>query len=245
MKKIFFVCATGLAILAMNVVAEVNKTTGKAQVLFDGSNLDAWTGYCKKKVPQKWVIEEGTLRFKDDGSRKMNDPATGGDLITRAKYGNFELQLDWKISKGGNSGIFYLAREVCAGGGKIGQPIYMSSPELQLLDNDVHQDAKKGKDGNRMAGSLYDLIPAVPQNAKPAGEWNSVRIRVNKGKVTHWMNGEKVLEYVLWGDAWRALNKGSKFESWPNFMDTAKEGHIGLQDHGDDVWYRNIKITKL
>ena len=215
------------------------------QTLFDGSSLDAWRGYCKDSVPQKWVIEDGLLRFKDDGSRRMNDPKTGGDLITKAQYENFEFEMEWRISKGGNSGILYLAREVCAGDGKIGQPIYMSAPEMQILDNDTHEDAKKGKDGNRKAGSLYDLIPAAPQNANPAGEWNHVKIKINNGKVSHWMNGETVVEYELWSDDWIALNKGSKFESWPNFINTAKKGYIGLQDHGDDIWFRNIRIREL
>jgi len=115
-----------------------------------------------------------------------------------------------------------------------------------VLDNEKHPDAKAGKDGNRQAGSLYDLIPAVPQNAKPAGEWNSVEVKVYKGSVWHYMNGEVVLEYHLWTPEWNELVAGSKFPGLnPDWANVASEGFIGLQDHGDDVWYRSIKIKEL
>ena len=116
---------------------------------------------------------------------------------------------------------------------------------MQVLDNAKHHDAKLGVDGNRMAGSLYDLIPAKPQNSKPAGEWNQVRIMVYKGTVVYFMNGVQVLEYHLWTDDWNKMVTNSKFKDYKLFVDTAPEGYIGLQDHGDDVWYRNIKIKKL
>jgi hypothetical protein len=116
---------------------------------------------------------------------------------------------------------------------------------MQILDNAKHPDAKLGKDGNRQAGSLYDLIPAKPQNAKAAGEWNQIKITVYKGTVVHWMNGENVLEYHLWTEDWKSMCANSKFADFPNFVNTAEEGYIGLQDHGDDVWFRNIKIRKL
>ena len=113
------------------------------------------------------------------GSGKGEAGGGGGDIITLNKYKDFELSLEWKISEGGNSGIFYLAQEL------EGKPIYMSSPEMQMLDNEKHPDARLGKDGNRQAGALYDLIPAVPQNAKPVGEWNQVKILVYQGTVVH------------------------------------------------------------
>jgi hypothetical protein len=164
---------------------------------------------------------------------------SGGDIITLNKYKDFELELEWKVSEGGNSGIFYLAQEL------EGKAIYMSAPEMQILDNEKHPDAKLGKDGNRQAGALYDLIPAVPQNAKPAGEWNHVKILVYQGTVVHWMNGENVLEYHLWTDEWKEMVANSKFKDWPEFVNPATEGYIGLQDHGNDVWFRNIKIKEL
>ena len=117
---------------------------------------------------------------------------------------------------------------------------------MQILDNERHIDANLGKDGNRQAGSLYDLIPAKPQNSKPAGEWNSAEIIVYRGTVVHRQNGEVVLEYHLWTDEWNELVKNSKFpELNPDWANVPKEGYISLQDHGDDVWFRNIKIREL
>jgi len=207
-------------------------------VLFDGTSTDNFRSYGKETFPEQgWIIEDGALKV--EGSGKGEAGGGGGDIITINKYGDFELSLEWKVSEGGNSGIFYLAQEL------EGKPIYVSSPEMQILDNEKHIDANLGKEGNRQAGSLYDLIPAVPQNAKPAGEWNHIKILVYKGTVVHWMNGENVLEYHLWTDAWKEMCANSKFKDWPDFVDPAEEGHIGLQDHGDDVWFRNIKIREL
>ncbi|MEZ5001108.1 MAG: DUF1080 domain-containing protein [Bacteroidales bacterium] len=207
-------------------------------VLFDGTNTDNFRGYGKETFPEQgWEIVDGTLHCQ--GSGRGEAGGGGGDIITMNKYGNFELSLEWKISEGGNSGIFYLGQEL------EGKPIYESAPEMQILDNEKHPDAKLGKDGNRQAGSLYDILPAVPQNAKPVGEWNQVLITVYKGTVIHNMNGENVVEYHLWTDQWKEMCANSKFKDWPEFIDTATEGYIGLQDHGDDVWFRNIKIREL
>ncbi|MCD4769596.1 MAG: DUF1080 domain-containing protein [Bacteroidales bacterium] len=207
-------------------------------VLFDGTSTDNFRGYGKETFPEQgWIIEDGALKV--EGSGKGEAGGGGGDIITINKYGNFELSLEWKVSEGGNSGIFYLAREM------EGKPIYVSAPEMQILDNEKHPDALLGNEGNRQAGSLYDLIPAVPQSAKPAGEWNHIKILVYKGTVVHWMNGENVLEYHLWTDAWKEMCANSKFKDWPEFVDPAEEGYIGLQDHGDDVWFRNIKVREL
>lgn len=206
-------------------------------LLFDGKSVDQWRGYCQDSFPSHgWDVVNGTLHCIGSG---RGEAGSGGDIITRKKYKNFELSLEWKISEGGNSGIFYLARERC---GTDAKPIYESAPEMQILDNERHVDAKLGKDGNRQAGSLYDLIPAKPQNAKPAGEWNQVKITVYRGTVVHWMNGANVLEYHLWTPEWKKMVANSKFKDWNDFVNTAEEGYIGLQDHGDDVWFRNIKI---
>ncbi|MCF8222421.1 MAG: DUF1080 domain-containing protein [Bacteroidales bacterium] len=208
-------------------------------ILFDGTSTDNFRGYGKEEFPEAgWEItENGELRCI--GSGKGEAGGQGGDIITKEKYSNFELSLEWKISEGGNSGIFYLGQEL------EGKPIYMSAPEMQILDNEKHPDAKLGKDGNRKAGALYDLIPAVPQNAKPAGEWNSVKILVYDGTVVHTQNGENVVEYHLWTDKWKEMCANSKFADWPEFVDPASEGYIGLQDHGNDVWFRNIKVKEL
>lgn len=211
-------------------------------VLFDGSSTENFKGYCKDGFPKEgWEIVDGTLHCIGSGMGEAG--GKGGDIITKEKYGNFELSLEWKISEGGNSGIFYLAQEKC--GEEDGQPIWQSAPEMQILDNERHPDAKLGEAGNRQAGSLYDLIPADPQNAKPAGEWNSARVMVYKGTVVHYQNGENILEYHLWTDKWNDMVAASKFKDYEDFVNPAQEGHIGLQDHGDDVWFRNIRIKLL
>lgn len=207
-------------------------------LLFDGKTTDQWRGYLKDDFPKGWIVENGTLKCNGSGRGEAGSK-DGGDIITKKQYQNFELTLEWKISEGGNSGIFYLAQE------KEGQEIYMSSPEMQVLDNERHPDAKLGRDGNRQAGSLYDLIPAKPQNAKPAGQWNKVVITVYKGTVIHNQNGKNVVEYHLWTPEWKKMVKDSKFKNWPDFVDPASKGYIGLQDHGDDVWFKNIKIKEL
>ena len=222
-------------------------------VLFDGSSLEGWRGYGKENVPSRWVIEDGCLKFNGSGGGEAQT-GDGGDIIYAAqKFKNFELELEWKVSKGGNSGIFYLAQEVKKEDGTY-EPIYISAPECQVLDNENHPDARLGKDGNRMSTSLYDMIPAKPQNAKPAGEWNKVKIMVYKGTVVHYQNDEPVVEYHLWTPQWTEMLQASKFseEKWPvafNLLNNCggenHEGYIGFQDHGDDVWFRNIKVTIL
>ncbi len=206
-------------------------------LLFDGKTTEGWRGYNLDSFPEKgWKVEDGSLHVIGTGK---GEAGGGGDIIYDKKFDHFELALEWKVSEGGNSGIFYLAKEI------PGTPIWKSAPEMQILDNEKHIDAKLGKDGNRQAGSLYDLIPADPQNANPAGEWNKVKILVYKGTVVHYMNGEPVLEYHLWTDDWKNMVADSKFANWEEFVNTAQEGYIGLQDHGDDVWFRNIKIKEL
>ena len=208
-------------------------------VLFDGSSTDQWRSYAGESFPEGgWSIEDNTLYLA--GSGKGEAGGKGGDIITKEQFEDFELEIEWKISEGGNSGIFYLAKEI------EGEPIWKSAPEFQILDNEKHLDAKLGKDGNRQAGSLYDLIPAKPQNSNPAGEWNTSRIIKYQGTVVHFMNGEQVLEYHLWTDDWNEMVENSKFAEFEHFAsDEFTEGHIGLQDHGNDVWFRNIKIKRM
>ena len=217
-------------------------------VLFDGSSLNGWRGYCKDYLPSKWENKDGALHFKGRGEGE------GGDVIFAHQFKNFIFEVEWKISEGGNSGIFYLAQEVARADGSGLEPIYISAPECQVLDNENHPDAKLGVDGNRKSTSLYDMIPAKPQNAKPYGEWNKVRIRVENGVVTHYQNGVQVLQYTLWTPEWIELLQKSKFaeDKWPsafrllkNCGGVEKKGLIGLQDHGNDVWYRNIRIKVL
>lgn len=224
---------------------DVKKNKHGEYVLFDGTSLKGWRGYNKSYIPSKWSIEDGSLKF----TRNPNvDKAEGGDIIFAHDFKDFELSFQWKISEGGNSGVFYLAKEV------KGQPIYISAPEYQILDNVKHPDAKMGVDGNRQSASLYDMIAAKPQNSKPAGEWNTSKIVVKGDKVEHYQNGVKVVEYTIRTKEWTDLLQQSKFREakWPiafellnNVGGKSKSGVIGFQDHGDDVWFRDIKVKVL
>ncbi|HPT01552.1 MAG TPA: DUF1080 domain-containing protein [Bacteroidales bacterium] len=208
----------------------------KYQLLFDGKTTSGWRGYEKTVFPKGWEVVDGALHCI--GSSK-GEAGSGGDILYEKKFRNFELTLDWKVSEGGNSGIFYLAQEI------PGEPVWKSAPEMQILDNERHPDAKLGVNGNRQAGALYDLIPCSVTAVKPAGEWNTVKIMVYKGTVVHWVNGRQVLEYHLWTDDWKKMVLDSKFRDYQWFLNTAQEGYIVLQDHGDDVWFRNIRIKEL
>lgn len=235
-----------LSCVVVAVVAASCGSAGKSKsvkddggtAIFDGKTSAGWRGYNKTTFPEKgWEVVNGTLHCIGSGAGEAG--GSGGDIIYDKKLSNFELSIEWKISEGGNSGIFILAQEV------PGEPIYKSSPEMQVLDNEKHPDAKLGVDGNRKAGSLYDLIPAKPQNAKPVGEWNKVVITVYQGTVVFNQNGANVVEFHLWTEDWKKMVANSKFKDWPMFINTAKEGYIGLQDHGNDVWFRNIKVKEL
>lgn len=205
-------------------------------LLFDGESMEHWRGYNMDELPDMgWHIDDGTMVFQPPQSETSVPDL---DIITREKFSDFMFKIEWKLEKAGNSGIFYHVLE---------QPtelIYWSGLEMQILDNINHPDAEQGIAGNRKAGSLYDLIPADPQNAKPYGEWNSVTIISDGSHVEHWQNGEKVLEYERWTPEWFEMIRNSKFNGHPEFG-AMHEGHIGLQDHGDVVKFRNIKIKKL
>ena len=224
-------------------------------VLFDGSSLEGWRGYGKDEVPARWSIDDGCLKFSGTGTGE-GQQGDGGDIIFAHKFKNFELSFDWKVSKGGNSGVFYLIQEVTTekDGETILEPSYISAPEYQILDNANHPDAKLGKDGNRQSASLYDMIPAKPQNQNPYDQWNEGSIMVYKGTVVHGQNGENVVEYHLWTPQWTEMLQASKFseEKWPlayellnNCGGENHEGYIGFQDHGDNVWFRNIRVKIL
>ena len=225
-------------------------------VIFDGKTFNGWRGYGKDHVPSRWTIDNGAIKFNGSGGGEAQT-SEGGDLIFAHKFKNFELEMEWMVSKGGNSGIFYLAQEVATTDDKGEQrlePIYISCPEYQVLDNENHPDAKLGVDGNRKSASLYDMIPANPQNSKPYGEWNKAKIMVYKGTVVHGQNDTNVLEYHLWTPQWTDMLQKSKFseEKWPlafvllnNCGGENHEGYIGMQDHGDDVWFRNIRVKVL
>jgi len=206
------------------------------ELLFDGETMDEWRAYNEDSFPDGgWVVEDGVLTIQgSDGSVE----GSGGDIVTKKSYDDFVLKLEWKISEGGNSGIFYRALE------QPDQAIYWSAPEMQVLDNANHPDANRGQNGNRKSGSLYDLIPADPQTFTGHGEWQKVMIVAEGNHIEHWLNGEKVLEYNLWTPEWYQMIRNSKFRDHPEFGDM-REGLIGLQDHGTTAHFRNIKIKEL
>jgi len=239
MKRIVSIVV--LAVISLGfVTAQNNKLTKKEinegwTLLFDGKSFDGWRKCNASEMAENWEINEEAMKVKQ--GRRAGSGQGGDILFGKEKFSNFELSIDWKIAKEGNSGIFYYIVE------EPGKPIYNAAPEVQVLDNWYASDNKLA---NHLAGSLYDMLPALPQNAKPAGEWNTIVIRVKDGQVTHTQNGVKVVEYTLWTPEWYELVAKSKFKDWPGFKEgPAKEGYIGLQDHGYDCWFKNIKIRKL
>ncbi len=224
--------------------------------IFNGKDFTGWRGYGKDYMPARWVVEEGAIKLNGSGTGE-GQTAEGGDIIFAHQFKNFTLEFEWKVAKGSNSGVFILAHEITttdANGEERYEPIYISSPEYQVLDNVNHPDAMLGVNGNRKSASLYDMIPAKPQNSKPYGEWNTGKIICYKGTIIHYQNGKKVLEYHLWTPQWTDMLQASKFseKDWPlafvllnNCGGEEHQGYIGLQDHGDDVWYRNIRVKDM
>lgn len=218
-----------------NTLTKEEKAAGW-KLLFDGKTTQGWRGFHSQEMPsQAWLVEDGILK-KVKAKQKYGD----GDVITNDQFENFELSLEWKLTEGANGGIKYLIVESLPPTGKSG-----ISFEYQILDDERHPDAKAGVDGNRTAGSLYDLIPAAKNKpVKPIGEWNQTRIIKRGNHVEHWLNGMKVLEFELGSPELEALIAKSKYKVNPEFG-KARKGHILIQDHGDEVWYRNIKIREL
>jgi hypothetical protein len=204
--------------------------------LFDGQTTKGWHSYGKDSVGSAWKVVDGALHL-DASNKKDWQTGDGGDIVTDEEFDNFHLKLDWKIAQNGNSGIILFVKEDTA------QYPYTWSTglEMQVLDNAGHPDAKIHK---HRAGDLYDLIASSPETVKPAGEWNQVEVISNNGSLEFYQNGQKVVSTTLWDDNWRALIAGSKFAKMQDFG-TFKSGKIALQDHGDNVWYRNIMIKRL
>ncbi len=199
------------------------------RLLFDGETVDGWRGFRREDVPSAWVVEDGALHFTAEGPREDR-----GSIISAEQFGDFELRLEWKISAGGNSGIFFGVSETT-------DTPYMSGPEMQVLDDAGHPD---GEDPRTSAGSNYALHAPSSPVVRPVGEWNEVRILVERGHVEHWLNGLKIVEYELGSEEWTRLVADSKFGAWPEYG-RHPVGHVGLQDHGDPVWYRNIRIRPI
>ncbi len=227
-------------VTSQNQLTEGEEASGWI-LMFDGETTAGWRGYGIEGFPAVWQIKDESLYVIGMEKRSEEQKAGKGDIIYDQEFQDFHLKLEWKISEAGNSGIFYLGQE----DPELG-PIYMTAPEMQVLDNAAHPDANQGKDGNRQAGSLYDLIPASPQNAKPAGEWNTAEVIKRGSQVIHKQNGEEVVFYQIGTDEWKELVSGSKFPGLnENWVNVAEKGYIGLQDHDNDVWFRNIKIKEL
>lgn len=206
-------------------------------LLFNGEDFSGWRKCNGTQMPANWVIEDDAMKVFTGEGKKPGHGADGDILYQDKKFKNFELSIDWKASKMGNSGIFYYVREV------PGKPIYYAAPEVQVLDN---VDATDNKLANHLAGSLYDMLPADAKTVKPTGEWNTIVIKVKDGKVTHTQNGKKVVQYTLWTKEWDNLVANSKFKDFQGFSEgIAREGYIGLRDHGYPIWFRNIKIREL
>lgn len=203
--------------------------------LFDGKTTKGWHSYGKATAGNAWKVQDGTLFFNAE-SKKIN-PTQGGDLVTNGSFTNFHLKLEWKISKNGNSGIIFWVQDDTS---KYKQ-VWFTGPEMQVLDNDGHPDGKIKK---HRAGNLYDLVEGKEGAVNKVGEWNFVDIISYNGKLDFYLNGVNTVS-TTYGDAdWKALIAGSKFKYSPDFGKTFG-GHIALQDHGDNVWYRNIMIKKL
>ena len=223
-----------------NMLTE-NEIADGWKLLFDGATSTGWRGYQKESFPKAWRVVDGAIQIQGSGRGEIGSEEGGDIIYAEQTFGDFHLKLEWKVDSAANSGIFYRGQEV-----PEYDYIWQTSPEMQVLDNVNHPDAGLGKNNNRQSSSLYDLIPAQPQNSKSFGEWNQVEVLAIGNSIKHIQNGDTVVSYVIGSEELDALIADSKWpginENWGNI---ASEGYIGLQDHGDNVWFRNIKIKEL
>jgi hypothetical protein len=204
--------------------------------LFDGKTTAGWHNYGKQTIGKSWKVQDSAL-FLDVPGELDSFTLDGGDIVTDNEYENFDLKLEWKISPAGNSGIMINVNEDTT---RFKTP-WQSGPEIQVLDNKMHPDALVPK---RHASEIYDLISANKETVKPAGEWNLTEIMVNNGKLDVFLNNEKLISTTMWNKQWDSIIAISKFKAFPGFG-TFRKGKIGLQDHGADVWFKNIIIKTL
>ena len=252
MKKLLFISALSICLFSCidkaseekdetekketaNTLTDEEKKDGW-QLLFNGTDTKGWHKYGDTITGSAWKVDSGTLKL--DASVKENwQIKGGGDIVTDSSFENFHLKLEWKIDTCGNSGIIMFIKEDTA---KYTWG-WQTGPEMQVLDNKCHPDTAYV---THRAGCLYDLLPVSKVTVKPALEWNKVEIKSLNGKLDFWLNGENVISTTMWDDNWRKMIAGSKFKAHPDFG-TIKNGKLGLQDHGNNVWFRNIKIKKL
>lgn len=247
MRRSFLSLATAAGLLAACSAPKSEETTAEDSVvvaeapgeewipLFDGQTLNGWSKYGGGEAGKAWKVEDGEL-YLDAANKDGWQTGDGGDIVTNEEFENFHFKYEWKIAPNGNSGVIFLVHE---------SPEYPypwhTGPEMQVLDNNGHPDAKIV---SHRAGDLYDLIVSSQETVKPAGEWNQAEIIVNAGKLDLVLNGVVVVSTTLWTPEWEALIAESKFKEMPGFG-KYKKGKIALQDHGDVVHYRNLVIKKL
>lgn len=243
MKNIVAIAIVSLGLFACNSsnkMAKANNLTTQEknqgwQLLFDGKTTTGWHKYGNLPVGSAWIVRDGVLML--DTAKKADwQVSNGGDIVTDEEFENYHLQLDWKIAKNGNSGIIFNLHE-----DKSLQYPWYTGMEMQILDNDGHADGKIIK---HRAGDLYDLIKSSQETVKPVGEWNHAEIKCLNGKLDLYLNGVNIVSTTMWTDDWNKIVAGSKFKSMTGFG-TYKKGRIGLQDHGNEVQFKNIKIMRL
>ncbi|MEP7106791.1 MAG: DUF1080 domain-containing protein [Ferruginibacter sp.] len=218
----------------MNELSDIEKKDDW-QLLFNGKTMDGWHGYNKVIIGRGWQVMDGTLHFNGN-AKDESEKMICNDIATDKIFSDFHIKLEWKISDNGNSGIMFHVQE----DPKYRTP-WLTGPEMQLLDNDGHRDGQFIK---HRAGDLYDLIACSKETVRPVGEWNEAAIIVHNSNLRFMQNGEEVVSTTLWDEAWKKLVAGSKFNDMPDFA-KSRSGKITLQDHGDPVWFRNIKIKDL
>ncbi|MDF1573519.1 MAG: DUF1080 domain-containing protein [Bacteroidales bacterium] len=221
----------------INTLSESERSAGW-ELLFDGKTSHGWRGFKKEAFPAEgWHVVDGSLMIEYSGT---GEKGFAGDVITVQEFENFELSIDWKISEGGNSGILFYVTE-----SDSYQASWHTAHEIQVLDDfgydDIHDYVPNLR---QISGALYDLYTPSRAASKPVGEWNTARIKIKNGHLQHWLNGIQVLDLQLWSEHWKERVAGSKFSEYPDFG-LARRGSIGLQDHGQQVWFRNIKIREL
>lgn len=219
----------------LNTLSKAEKAAGW-ELLFDGKTTNGWRNFRKETIGSAWKVDDNALALTKAQGNDGWQVKDGGDIITNKTYENYELAIEWKIQDCGNSGIIFNVFE-----DENFDYVWQTGPEMQVLDNFCHPDSRIK---THRASDLYDMIECSQVTVKPAGSWNQARLVINNGKAEHWLNGEKVVEYEMFTKEWEAMIAKSKFKDMKGFG-TYRKGHISLQDHGDLVWYRNIKIKEV